>query len=177
MSLNKFSESSIKDYINIGANELKCNSLSVAGVPFNPAIPPTIQAGLYTPTTLDLGVTVVSVVQKNFRYTYVNGICNIAAQLNFDTGSNNIGTLAVIYFSIPSGMSIVADTKINNNGILSCNGGVGSLPLYIPILPSNIAPDGNTVIETGFATTNTSVAQINGVINISLNVTFSATLD
>jgi len=175
MSLNKFTESSIKPYLKIGANELKCNTLEVNGVPYNPSIPPTIQSGFYVPSILDLGVVPVSIVSKNFRYTYVNGVCNVACQLNFDTGSNVIGTALVIFFSIPAGMTIVSPSNMNNIGYISTNG-AGGKPLYVTNSPSIIAPSGTNVIETLFQTTNTSVASINGVVNISLNVTFSATL-
>ena len=179
MSLNKLSNDTIKGYLSLGCNKINCNELKVGGVPYTPPSPPpvlpVIITGVYTPITLDFGVLVESTTSVNFRFTYIDGICIIACQLNFDTGSNNIGTSLQLNFSVPNGMSIIPGTGINNNGYISTNGSP-TKPLYITNSPSVIALGGNNVIQTLFQTTNTSVAQINGVVNISLNVMFSAEL-
>jgi hypothetical protein len=177
MSLNKFvSSSPIKNYLNVGCNDVKCNSLTVNGVPFNPTTPPTIQSGIYIPSIFDIGVPVVSAITKNFKYVYVNGICTIYAQINCDTGSNQIGSSLVLFFSIPTGMNITS--TINNQGYISTEGSTISIkkPIYLTKSPSILPPEQTNVVSTLFQTSDQTVAYIDGLINISLTVSFQATI-
>lgn len=179
MSLNKLSNDTIKPYLSLGCDKVNCNELKVNGTPYVPYVPPVIpviQSGTYIPTTLDLGVTVISAVTKNFKYTYVNGLCTIYAQLGFDTGSNQIGSALVLFFSIPTGMNITS--TINNQGYISTDGSTVAIkkPIYLTKSPS-ILPSGQTnVVETLFQTSDQTVAYIDGVVNISLTVSFQATV-
>lgn len=176
MSLNKLSNDTIKSYLSLGCDKVNCNELKVNGIPYSPPVLPVILSGSYTPTVFDLGVSVVSAITKNFKYTYVNGLCTIYAQINCDTGSNQIGSSLVLFFSIPTGMNITS--TINNQGYISTDGSTVAIkkPIYLTKNPS-ILPSGQTnVVETLFQTSDQTVAYIEGVVNISLTVSFQATV-
>ena len=117
MSLNKIASSGeIKPYINIGANDIKsntlnsddvkCITLTVNGVPIIPTPTPTQVLGdIYIPTTI-IPPTGASIVnnQTYFNYTFVENILTINGFVNMNLPTPAL-PLMILQFSIPSGFS------------------------------------------------------------------------
>lgn len=130
MSLNKFTEDSIKNYLNVGCNKLNTLNLKLNGNP--------ITSGYYIPTITvqETGNFTNSIV----RYTIIENIMTLNVVSLFQTGSSS--NAFSFNISIPSGYeldNIISPNVYSNSSTLtpSISG--------TPCLGINAYPSGNTI--------------------------------
>lgn len=164
MSLNKFSSSSdIKKWMKIGADDIKCTTLSVNGSPITGSV--AVDSGSYSPTvnTSNGNLSLSSSVPA--RYMVIGDKMTIYHNGNFSVAVSSL--TYDVNITLPSGYTVKTDlTLINATGTLSNS-------LHAPYTTSDVCSQkvtGNLVsIEFVSNGTNFLVTQ-NGEIGVTVTL-------